>query len=169
MNYAVYEYAYNTITEQYTDIRGQVKAFVVADDAFEACEKAGLTDASRYFAEPVYDEELKKIKADIKEEKTLLGKLEEQIDGFIGEAVKKSKSCPNCEKELNDKYECPACGYGVDEVAIGGCVVTKEMMDELGKKATKKAIKKGELTHSQAKKLKRGKPRVCGGGLIKVK
>jgi hypothetical protein len=149
-NYFVFEYVFDSSKDQYSDLKGPIKAFVQAEHAFEALEKAGFTDAGRYFAEPIRDEELKKMKADIKEEKELLEKLDKQIDSFIGDAVKRSLVCPNCGKELDTNYECPACRYGMDEVAIGNVVVTKKMIDKMEmemkkqakKKPTKKKVKK---------------------------
>ena len=145
-HYAVFEYAYDSYKEEFTDIKGQIKAFIDAEDPFEACEKAGLTESNRYFAEVVYDDNLKKIKEDIQKEKELLDNLDKSLNGWLGEKAEKDKICPNCEKQMNEKGECSACGYGVDEIAVGGVVVTKEMIDEMEKKAKKlaKKVKKGK-------------------------
>lgn len=141
-HYAVYEYAYDSIKEEFTDLKGQIKAFIDADDPFDACEKTGMKDPIRYFAEPIYTENLKKIKEDIEKEKELLGKLSASIDSWIGDAKEQATICPNCGKKLNDKAECPACGFGVDEVSIDGQVVTKEMFDKFEKEMKKAAKKK---------------------------
>jgi tRNA(Ile2) C34 agmatinyltransferase TiaS len=150
--YAVFEYLYDHIKETYSDLKGPIKAFVDADDPFEACEKAGLTDATRYFADVVYPETYGKIMKDINEETELLGKLKGQLEGMVAEHKEELTKCPNCEKKLNEKGECKECGYGRDEIAIDGNIITKKMW-EAHEKAMKKAANK-------AKKVAKAKPTV---------
>jgi hypothetical protein len=150
--FAVGEYVFDPIKGEYTNYEGQIKAFVEAEDEFEACEKAGMDDPTKYYASHVYPQQLKKFQEDIKKEKELLGKLEGNIEAWINEEVEKSKLCPNCEKKLNEKGECKECGYGRDEIAIDGNIITKKMW-EAHEKAMKKAANK-------AKKVAKAKPTV---------
>lgn len=144
-HYAVYIYAYDINKEEYTDVKGQIQAFVQAEDAWEACEKAGLTDPTKYFADAIHPDHFKEIQEEIKKEKATLDKLDAQMGEWITEQKEKEKLCPSCGKELDKKGECKACGFGVDEIAIDGQVVTKEMIEKFEKemkKQLKKASKK---------------------------
>ena len=138
--YMIHEYIYDNVADSYTAIKGQIKAMVVADDPWTACSANGFGDANRYFAEEVHTDQLKGYKKSIGEEKKLLGELEAQIDKWTGEEIEKSKVCPNCEKQLNDNGECE-CGFGRDEIAVNGNVITKKDWEKV-EKAIKKASKK---------------------------
>jgi len=141
-HYGIFEYVFDPVAEVYTAIKGQIKAFVDSDNAFTACEEAGFDDPNRYFAEEVNADQLKKIKDDIQKEKELLGKLDGQIDGWISGEIEKSKVCPNCESQLNERGECKACGFGDTEISVGGVVITKKEFEKAMKDAKKAKGKK---------------------------
>lgn len=156
--YMIYEYVFDTVSESYTSYKGNIKAMIMATDAFEACEKTGFTDAEKYFSEPVYPEQLKKMLESIKAEQVILKELEGKLNEAIDGEIEKSKICPNCSERLDKKGECKVCKFGINEVAVGGVVVTKKEMQKAVRDAKKLAKQRSTLVNKAKKATKASPP-----------
>jgi ribosomal protein S27AE len=149
--YAVFAYGSDGASE------GEIVAYVEADDPFAACEKAGFPDANTHFARQV---EMKKDKEYVAKESERLNKIKEQLQVFVDadnkaqEEFEKDRPCPNCGEKMDKNYTCKKCGYGRDEIAIGGIVITKEMLEE-AKKLEKERQKLANQAKKTAKKKKK--------------
>ena len=110
--YAVYKYVLDESGEP-TEHMGEIVAFVVADDLWEAVEKAGFDDFNLYNAKRIDEMELDKFQKAIAEERKLLSKLSKELKPMIEERNKKMDQCPNCDIPLVDG-KCQQCRFGYE-------------------------------------------------------
>ena len=126
-------------------VEGEIVAYTEADDPFTACEQAGFPDQETHFARLV--DKMETESEYIKGEQERLDKINRQLQTFIDadtkakEQFEKDKPCPNCGSKMDKDYTCKKCGFGRDEVAIGGMVVNKKQLDKAIKQAKKQAKK----------------------------
>lgn len=118
--FAVYKYVLDESGEP-TEHMGEIQAFVVADDLWDAVEKAGFSDFNLYNAKRIDDMELDKFQKAIDEERKLLSKLSKELKPMIEDRNKKMDQCPNCDIPLVDG-KCQQCrfGYEIEDQLIFG-------------------------------------------------
>jgi hypothetical protein len=138
--FCVYEYCYDSVKGEYTNLCGNEVAFVEAPNMFEALDKAGCGDTDKYGAMIVYKEDLDKYSGLMKEAQTRIGTAIDQLDELVDkehEDIKKlreDRECPNGCGKMDKKFRCKECGFGYEQ---------EKMLEDL-KRSVKVAKRKGE-------------------------
>jgi len=138
--YYVFKYVIDKMTGDPTNHEGEVQAFIIADNPWEAVEKAGFTDCNTYGASEI--ENLDEFEKAISEERKHLSKISKQLkvmtDARDEERKKflEEKPCPNGCGKMDDQYRCKECGFGYEG---------EQMLKEI-EKAIKDGKKAGEDT-----------------------
>lgn len=117
-NYYVYKYVFNPKDQEYSDLEGEIQAFVKGTNSMDAVQKAGFDDFNKYGARQI--EDFKTFEKAIEEERKHLTKISKQLKEMIDEqdAEKqefyKNRPCPNGCGKMDKKMRCKKCGFGYE-------------------------------------------------------
>jgi hypothetical protein len=114
-NYYVFKYVVDSDGEP-TEYAGEIQAFVVASDPWDAVSKAGYDDMNIYGAN--YVDNIEGFETAIADERKILKKISKQLKDMreVEETARKKiledRECPNGCGKMDENFSCDKCGFG---------------------------------------------------------